>query len=166
MRGRAPTAAEWRGFGKGTYGVLFKDDSDPAVTDCWRLFVHVTGERTERDKTRLLAIRASLYFLLKNAYAHIRKTTGNFAGGVVFGEDEWGSLLVDGATVQGASLNNKSPVLTQHTTLGLDTGTRSAFRSAPKRESKNDTLHVHRWPDMELVPAPFARATPMFWRSP
>jgi hypothetical protein len=159
MRGRAPADA-FRGFGKGTYGVLFKDESVPAVQDCWRLFVHITGERTERDDTRLRAIRASLYLLLKNAYAHI-KTINAFTGGVVYGDDEWGSLLVDGATIHGLSKK-----LAKVGTLGLDDGKGSMFRKAPTLLREKETLHVHRWPDMEFVPAPFAHATPMFWKDP
>jgi hypothetical protein len=153
MRGRAPADA-FRGFGKGTYGVLFKDASGPPVLDCWRLFVHVTGERTERDDTRLRAIRASLYLLLKEASAQLAGAGGKLPGGVVYGDDEWGSLLVAGATISGVSTK-----LAKVSTLGLDDGKGSLLR-------EKETLHVHRWPDMEFVPAPFAHATPMFWKDP
>jgi hypothetical protein len=125
------------------YGVLFmhtRTDSQ-TVSEVWHFYVHIHVDGTLVSADGKL--RADKLRDLINA-ARERSGVKN----VVFGLDEWpeNTLQKDWMLINGSKL-------VAQTTLGNDM-------------RDENTLYVHRWPEMELIPAPFGFATPMFKQRP
>ena len=153
----APEVSKWKesaGYGrKLVYGVLFMDESE-GKQDCWRLFVHVHGDL----RTVGSAARLPMQGLLKAAYAEAannKSATGKFAADIVFEKDEWGGVLTEGSTVQMSAATDPK--------VAGGKGRLVATASLERYKERQNVLFVHRWPELEFVPAPYAQSTPMFW---
>jgi hypothetical protein len=125
------------------YGVLFvhAHTDGHRASYVWHLYVHihVDGMLVSADgKLRSTKLRDVLNM------ARDISTVKN----VVFGLDEWpeNTLQKDWLLINGSKLVAQA-------TLGNDMRDENA-------------LYVHRWPEMELIPAPYGFATPMFKQRP
>ena len=123
------------------YGVFFKHDDSVGqkLEPSWRLYVHANVDAK--------SIRSSLYKLIERAYDKAKLDVNR----VVFGRDEWPDNTLQKDAVLRAT-TGIIKLLELPTLKDADTATK--------------TLFVHRWPEMEFIPAPYGFATPMFHHPP
>jgi hypothetical protein len=119
------------------YGVMFKHEFIHG-SHAWHLFVHINIEST-------FLIFGKLRDLIQQAYV----ITAN-VDKVVFGLDEWPEKTI------------RNDILPKRMRINLE-----QLETLDNHDfNENGTLFVHRWPEMELIPAPFGIASPMFQEPP
>jgi hypothetical protein len=146
-----------KGREKLVYGIVFEDKSR-SRTNVWRLFVHIAGDMSYTQVRT--SSRLPLVELIEESYTYIHNKLGPASQGqlrVVYGEDEWRDAIRPVRIPEIAKL-----------LLNAGAGTGNVQNATPvaRRDVKayvdDNVLVVHRWPELEFVPAPYALATPMF----
>jgi hypothetical protein len=118
--------------------------------DHHRLFVHINDTSESKSVTSESKSQVKLLTLVKKA-AQLLSGILTSDVKVVYGKDEWR----DGLGLSQTTMQIKDRKFTVEG--------RNSIR--PYAHEK-DVLFVHRWPEYEFIPAPYASATPMFWRPP
>jgi hypothetical protein len=142
------------------YGIVFEDKSR-SRKNFWHLFVHIAGDMSYTQVRT--SSRLPLVELIEESYKHVHKNVGLASQGqlrVVYGEDEWRDAIRPMRIQEIAKLLLKAGAGTENAE-NVQNATPVA-RSSVKAYVDDNVLVVHRWPELEFVPAPYALATPMF----
>lgn len=126
-------------------GVLVAIPADVLGTTEWhhRLFVHIKNTSESGSQVKLLT-------LVKKAAQEVSdRLTSDVK--VVYGKDEWR----DGLGLSQTTMQIKDRKFKVE-----------GRKSIRQHAHEKDALFVHQWPEYEFIPAPYAYATPMFWRQP
>jgi hypothetical protein len=158
----ARAALAQKGREKLVYGIVFEDKSHTR-TNVWRLFVHIAGDMSYTQVRT--SSRLPLVELIGESYKHVHDNLDPASQGqlrVVYGEDEWRDAI------QPMRIQEIAKLLLLK--AGAGTGNVQNATPVARRDVKayvdDNVLVVHRWPELEFVPAPYALATPMFWANP
>lgn len=142
------------------YAVAFKDNTK--ATHCYRIFVNANGDNTNKMQRKLQLLLTDFVMPYNTDEERDEYTDRTLATNkVVFGKDEWGSLLVKGTELR---KNFKADEFRKKFTATAKLEERATI-TKPSYMHEDHTLFVHRWLESEFIPAPYASATPIFWYS-
>ena len=155
--GTARAALAEKGREKLVYGIVFKDKLR-SRKNFWHLFVHIAGDMSYTQVRT--SSRLPLVELIEESYKYVHKNLDPASQGqlrVVYGEDEWRDAIRPMRIQEIAKL-----LLNAGAGTGNVQNATPVARNDVKAYVDDNVLVVHRWPELEFVPAPYAIATPMF----